>query len=113
MLLIKDTLTEYGVSADIWRVGLCTFDTIRKEGSYSLMLFITMDAENFVATETISLNELIDKTRYDTIFNHPEGIIAGCINDAITNVDMFTGGELRKEVYDEPSNSEIQTKDSE
>lgn len=89
MALIKKQKTNLGIEAAYWKVGMITMDRLRQEGAYSLMLFYSPDAKDFVDCYTVSLNEMEDKTRYNEIFETFEGISYRCYEDAKKNVEFF------------------------
>ena len=53
MAFIKEEMTQFGISASYWKVARITCDRIAKEGSYSLYLYFSKDAETHVAERIV------------------------------------------------------------
>ena len=57
MALIKEVNTPFGVPASYWKVGYVSIDRFSKYGSISFNLFITKEAENYIDSHTICLDD--------------------------------------------------------
>ena len=90
MALIKEKQTKFGVTANYWRVGMISIDRHRKEASYSLELYLSKDADEFIESHSVSLLGMEDKTEYELYFNNlNKNIIKTCYEHAKAKVDYF------------------------
>lgn len=89
MAFIKEEMTQFGISASYWKLARITCDRIAKEGSYSLYLYFSKDAETHMAERVVSLNEMDDKTRYEAIFESGGDVVENCYLDAAANEDYW------------------------
>lgn len=65
MALIKEKMTNFGVTASYWKLGYVSIDRINKYGSLTLNLFLIKDAEKYIESYTVVLDD-IDK--FDEFF---------------------------------------------
>ena len=56
-------MTDYGIEAEIWKVGYISLDRVNKYGSITMCLYFSEDAEQYIKTvvEPILSSELFDK----------------------------------------------------
>ncbi|WP_346961235.1 hypothetical protein [Clostridium sp.] len=74
MALIKEKMTQFGIPASYWKVSMVSIDRNMKEAAFSLNLYITKDAKNFIESFTISsLMGKEDKTLYEEYFENKDG----------------------------------------
>ena len=90
MALIKEKMTQFGMVANYWRVGMISIDRHRQEASYSLELYLSKDADEFIESHSVSLLGMEDKTEYELYFNNlNKNIIKTCYEHAKAKVDYF------------------------
>ena len=62
-MIKKKVITEFGVEADIWKIGYISLDRINKYGSITVCLYVNENAKQYIhsITEPILSSELFDK----------------------------------------------------
>lgn len=92
MALLKEKQTEYGVTANYWKVEMVSIDRHMKEANFSLNLYVNKDAKQFIETYTVSdLMGQQDKSKYESYFESDtyKDIYAACYAYAKDNIDYF------------------------
>lgn len=70
MALIKATLTDFGITADYWKVDSFCVDATRKEASFILNLYINSTSTKYLDSKCIDDFMIMeDKTLFDKYFN--------------------------------------------
>lgn len=90
-MFIKEKMTQFGIPAKYWKLGMITIDRNLKEASYSLNLYISPEAPNFIDGYTVSLLGMEDKTQYNEYFegNKYGNIYAACYEHAKNHEEFF------------------------
>lgn len=91
MALIKNEMTKYGVAGEYWKMGCFTFDRLKFEGAYSLMLFLNKEAESYIECKTVPLNGPEHIHRVKTILGAGSDIVHACYEDAKQHDEYFRG----------------------
>lgn len=66
MALIKEVNTNYGISADYWRIETITIDKRMKEASFIIHLYVNENAKSSLDYRVITI---ADKENKDELFN--------------------------------------------
>ena len=91
MALIKEKMTQFGMVADYWKIGMISIDRDREEASYSINLYLNRDANSFIESKSVSLLGLEDKTEYRKYFggSNYTSIVNACYEHAKAKVEYF------------------------
>ncbi|MCW6094542.1 hypothetical protein LAV60_15330 [Clostridium sporogenes] len=57
MALIKEKITDYGVPANYWKIGMVSIDRVARNGSCSLHLYIQKGAKAFIESRAVFFEE--------------------------------------------------------
>lgn len=89
-MIIKKFMTDYGVEAEIWKVGYVSLDIINKYGSVTMCLYFNDNSEKYIhsVTEPILETELFDK-----YFNKGGDVIQNAENFMLDNCKVFINEE--------------------
>ena len=81
-------MTEFGIEAEIWKVGYISLDRVNKYGSITMCLYFNETAEQYVKTvvEPILSPELFDK-----YFENGGDVIENAERFMMENCEVFTG----------------------
>jgi len=89
MALIKNKMTDLGVEANYWKVTMISIDRFMKTGSFSLSLFMTRGAKQFIETYTVPMLE--SEEAYIECFESGEykDVFTGCYEYAKKYIEFF------------------------
>ena len=94
-MIKKKVMTEFGVEADIWKVGYISLDRINKYGSITMCLYMNEDATKHILTvvEPILSEELFDlyfENGGDVIENAERFMLENCptFTEEVINLDL-------------------------
>ena len=106
MALIKNIQTEYGIEAGYWKISRISIDTIKKEISFTLNLYIDKEHQQKELGEMVFASAILTqeefKPQYDKYFRKDEGenykdIYTACYMYAKDNMEFFKDAEDDKE----------------
>ena len=89
MALIKNEMTKYGVEGEYWKMGSFTFDRIKVEGAYTLMLYFNKGAKSYIECKTIPLYGAACFGRIRAILGAGSDIVHACYEDAKKYSEYF------------------------
>ena len=81
-------MTEYGVEAEIWKVGYISLDRVNKYGSITMCLYLTEDATQYLTNVT---EVILSAEDFDTYFENGGDAIENSERFMIENCEVFTG----------------------
>lgn len=81
-------MTEYGVEADIWKVGYISLDRINKYGSITMCLYLTEDATQYLTKVT---EIIMNQEEFDTYFENGGDVIENSERFMRNICEVFTG----------------------
>lgn len=97
MAFIKEKETDFGLTANYWKLAMITIDRNMKEASFSFNLYFKKDAKQFIDTYIVSdFMGNPDKTLYEEYFEsdkYPHIFIA-CHDYAKKYVEFFKDAEM-------------------
>lgn len=80
-------MTDYGIEADIWKVGYISLDRINKYGSITMCLYLTEEATQYVTKVT---EVIMDPEKFDEYFENGGDIIKNSERFMKENCELFT-----------------------
>lgn len=80
-------MTDYGIEADIWKVGYISLDRINKYGSITMCLYLTEEATQYVTKVT---EVIMDPEKFDEYFENGGDIIENSERFMKENCEIFT-----------------------
>lgn len=94
MALQKNKMTDFGIEASYWKIGMVTIDRQMKEATISINLFLNKDSEKFIETYIVSsLMGKDDKKLYNKYFEYKNNeytdIYNACYMYAKENEEYF------------------------
>lgn len=84
-MIIKKVKTQFGVDAEIWKLGYISLDRVSKYGSITMNLYFTEDAEQYIDSKT----QLIPEDKFDEYFESGGDIFENCERFMLENCDLF------------------------
>ena len=88
-IMIKHkVMTEYGVEAEIWKVGYISLDRINKYGSITMCLYLTEEATQYLTKVT---EVILSAEDFDTYFENGGDMIENSERFMMENCEVFTG----------------------
>lgn len=81
-------MTEFGVEAEIWKVGYISLDRVNKYGSITMCLYLTEEATQYLTKVT---EVIINKEDFDTYFENGGDIIENSERFMMEKCEVFTG----------------------
>ena len=81
-------MTEYGVEAEIWKVGYISLDRVNKYGSITMCLYLTEDATQYLTNVT---EVILSAEDFDTYFENGGDVIENSERFMMENSEVFTG----------------------
>ena len=81
-------MTEYGVEADIWKVGYISLDRINKYGSITMCLYLTEDATQYLTKVT---EIIMNQEEFDTYCENGGDVIENSERFMRDICEVFTG----------------------
>lgn len=87
-IMIKHkVMTDYGIEADIWKVGYISLDRINKYGSITMCLYLSEEATQYVTKVT---EVIMDPEKFDEYFENGGDIIENSERFMKENCELFT-----------------------
>lgn len=81
-------MTEFGIEAEIWKVGYISLDRVNKYGSITMCLYLTEDATQYLSKVT---EIIFDATEFDTYFENGGDVIENSERFMQDVCEVFTG----------------------
>ena len=81
-------MTDYGVEAEIWKVGYISLDRVNKYGSITMCLYLTEDATQYLTNVT---EVILSAEDFDTYFENGGVVIENSERFMMENCEVFTG----------------------
>lgn len=82
------TMTDFGIEAEIWKVGYISLDRVNKYGSITMCLYLTEDATKYLMT----ISEIImNQEEFDTYFENGGDVIENSERFMLAVCETFTG----------------------
>lgn len=81
-------MTDYGIEAEVWKVGYISLDRVNKYGSITMCLYLTEDASQYVSKVT---EIIMDPEKFDEYFENGEDVIKNSERFMKENCELFTG----------------------
>ena len=81
-------MTDYGVEAEIWKVGYISLDRVNKYGSITMCLYLTEDATQYLTKVT---EVILSAEDFDTYFENGGDVIENSERFMMENCEVFTG----------------------
>ena len=81
-------MTEYGVEAEIWKVGYISLDRINKYGSITMCLYLSEEATQYLTKVT---EVILSAEDFDTYFENGGDMIENSERFMMENCEVFTG----------------------
>lgn len=85
VMIIKKVKTQFGIEADIWKLGYISLDRFEKYGSITMNLYLTEDAEHYIDSKT----QLIPADKFDEYFESGGDIFENCERFMMENCELF------------------------
>lgn len=92
MAFIKEKETDFGITANYWRLSMISIDRDMKEASFSFNLYFKKGAKQFIESYVVSdFMGLEDKTLYNEYFESGKypNLYTMCYEYAKKYVDFF------------------------
>ena len=81
-------MTEYGIEAEIWKVGYISLDRVNKYGSITMCLYLSEEATQYLTKVT---EVIINKEDFDTYFEYGGDVIENSERFMQYVCEVFTG----------------------
>ena len=81
-------MTDYGIEAEIWKVGYISLDRVNKYGSITMCLYLTEEATQYLTTVT---EVILSTEAFDTYFENGGDVIENSERFMMENCEVFTG----------------------
>lgn len=95
VMIIKKVKTQFGIEADIWKLGYISLDRFEKYGSITMNLYLTEDAEHYIDSKT----QLIPAEKFDEYFESGGDIFENCERFMMENCELFMEGVQHINIY--------------
>lgn len=95
VMIIKKVKTQFGIEADIWKLGYISLDRFEKYGSITMNLYLTEDAEHYIDSKT----QLIPAEKFDEYFESGGNIFENCERFMMENCELFMEGVQHINIY--------------
>lgn len=87
-IMIKHkVMTDYGIEADVWKVGYISLDRVNKYGSITMCLYLSEEATQYVTKVT---EVIMDPEKFDEYFENGGDIIENSERFMKENCELFT-----------------------
>lgn len=80
-------MTDYGIEADVWKVGYISLDRVNKYGSITMCLYLTEEATQYVTKVT---EVIMDPEKFDEYFENGGDITENSERFMKENCELFT-----------------------
>ena len=81
-------MTDYGVEAEIWKVGYISLDRVNKYGSITMCLYLTEDATQYLTNVT---EVILSAEDFNTYFENGGDVIENSERFMQDVCEVFTG----------------------
>ena len=81
-------MTDFGIEAEIWKVGYISLDRVNKYGSITMCLYLTEDATQYLTKVT---EIIISPEEFDTYFENGGDVIENSERFMLAVCETFTG----------------------
>ena len=81
-------MTEYGIEAEIWKVGYISLDRVNKYGSITMCLYLSEEATQYLTKVT---EVIFDPTEFDMYFENGGDVIENSERFMQDVCEVFTG----------------------
>ena len=81
-------MTEYGIEAEIWKVGYISLDRVNKYGSITMCLYLSEEATQYLTKVT---EVIFDPTEFDMYFENGGDVIENSERFMKDVCEVFTG----------------------
>ena len=81
-------MTEFGIEAEIWKVGYISLDRVNKYGSITMCLYLSEEATQYLTKVT---EIIFDPTEFDTYFENGGDVIKNSERFMQDVCEVFTG----------------------
>ena len=95
VMIIRKVKTQFGIEADIWKLGYISLDRFEKYGSITMNLYLTEDAEHYIDSKT----QLIPADKFDEYFESGGDIFENCERFMMENCELFMEGVQHINIY--------------
>jgi len=90
-MIIKKVRTQFGVEAEVWKLGYISLDRVAKYGSITMNLYFTEDAEQYIDSKT----QLIPEEKFDEYFESGGDLFENCERFMLENCEVFKTSDAR------------------
>ena len=81
-------MTEFGIEAEIWKVGYISLDRVNKYGSITMCLYLSEEATQYLTKVT---EVILSTEAFDTYFENGGDVIENSERFMMENCEVFTG----------------------
>lgn len=81
-------MTEFGIEAEIWKVGYISLDRINKYGSITMCLYLTEDATQYLTKVT---EIIVSPEEFDMYFENGGDVVENSERFMLDVCEVFTG----------------------
>ena len=81
-------MTEFGIEAEIWKVGYISLDRVNKYGSITMCLYLTEDATQYLSKVT---EVILSAEEFDMYFENGGDVIENSERFMQDVCEVFTG----------------------
>ncbi len=81
-------MTDFGIEAEIWKVGYISLDRVNKYGSITMCLYLSEEAEQYLTKVT---EVIIDPKEFDTYFENGGDVVENAERFMKDVCEVFTG----------------------
>lgn len=85
-MIVKKFMTEYGVEAEIWKVGYVSLDIVNKYGSITMCLYFDENSEKYIHSVT---EPILDAELFDNYFMKGGEVIQNAEQFMVDNCSIF------------------------
>ena len=85
-MIRKKHMTDFGIEADIWKVGYISLDRVNKYGSIGMCLYVTEDASQYIVSV---FEPILSKETFDKYFENGGDIIENSEKFMLENNEFF------------------------
>ena len=79
-------MTDYGIEAEIWKVGYISLDRVNKYGSITMCLYFSEDAEQYIKTV---VEPILSPELFDLYFENGGDVIENAEKFMLDNCSLF------------------------
>lgn len=90
-MIKKKYMTDYGVEANIWKLGYISLDRFNKYGSVTMCLYLNEEATKYIHS---IVEPITDTEVFDKYFESGKDIYLACEEFMVDNNDFFKGGVI-------------------